>query len=91
MSERILTPDLCVIGAGSGGLSVASGAVQMGAICVICDRHCLKALNTFCKLSDLYEVDPEDVAEFVEYSEFLRETNERQKEFMERGAMINNM
>ena len=27
----ILTPDLCVIGAGSGGLSVAAGAVQMGA------------------------------------------------------------
>ena len=26
-----LTPDLCVIGGGSGGLSVAAGAVQMGA------------------------------------------------------------
>ena len=34
MSER-LTPDLCVIGAGSGGLSVAAGAVQMGASVVL--------------------------------------------------------
>jgi len=30
-----LTPDLCVIGAGSGGLSVAAGAVQMGASVVL--------------------------------------------------------
>ncbi|MEO1275728.1 MAG: hypothetical protein AAFV96_10140, partial [Pseudomonadota bacterium] len=29
-TER-LTPDLMIIGAGSGGLSVAAGAVQMGA------------------------------------------------------------
>ncbi|MGM0585340.1 MAG: dihydrolipoyl dehydrogenase family protein [Pseudomonadota bacterium] len=31
----VLKPDLCVIGAGSGGLSVASGAVQMGASVVL--------------------------------------------------------
>ena len=30
-----LTPDLCVIGAGSGGLSVAAGAAQMGASVVL--------------------------------------------------------
>ena len=30
-----LTPDLCIIGAGSGGLSVAAGAVQMGASVVL--------------------------------------------------------
>lgn len=30
-----LTPDLCVIGAGSAGLSVAAGAVQMGASVVL--------------------------------------------------------
>ena len=30
-----LTPDLCVIGAGSSGLSVAAGAVQMGASVVL--------------------------------------------------------
>lgn len=30
-----LTPDLCVIGGGSGGLSVAAGAVQMGASVVL--------------------------------------------------------
>ena len=33
-----LTPDLCVIGAGSGGLSVASGAAQMGADVVLIER-----------------------------------------------------
>ncbi len=31
----VLRPDLCVIGAGSGGLSVAAGAVQMGASVVL--------------------------------------------------------
>ena len=31
----VLTPDLCIIGAGSGGLSVAAGAVQMGASVVL--------------------------------------------------------
>lgn len=30
-----LTPDLCVVGAGSGGLAVAAGAVQMGASVVL--------------------------------------------------------
>ncbi|MDC0131872.1 FAD-dependent oxidoreductase [Alphaproteobacteria bacterium] len=34
MSEQITT-DICVIGAGSGGLSVAAGAVQMGAQVVL--------------------------------------------------------
>jgi pyruvate/2-oxoglutarate dehydrogenase complex dihydrolipoamide dehydrogenase (E3) component len=36
MSE--LTPDLCVIGAGAGGLAVAAGAVQMGASVVLVER-----------------------------------------------------
>ena len=31
----VLTPDLCVIGGGSGGLSTAAGAVQMGASVVL--------------------------------------------------------
>ena len=34
-----LTPDLCVIGGGSGGLSVAAGAVQMGASVVLIEGH----------------------------------------------------
>jgi len=34
-----LTPDLLVIGAGSGGLSVAAGAVQMGASVVLLEAH----------------------------------------------------
>ncbi|MBX2805147.1 MAG: FAD-dependent oxidoreductase [Hyphomicrobiales bacterium] len=35
----ILKPDLCVIGAGSGGLSVAAGAAQLGAEVVLLERH----------------------------------------------------
>ena len=34
----MLTPDLCVIGGGSGGLAVAAGAVQMGASVVLVER-----------------------------------------------------
>lgn len=34
-----LTPDLLVIGAGSGGLSLAAGAVQMGASVVLLEGH----------------------------------------------------
>src|SRR5712671_4974495 len=33
-----LAPDLCVIGAGSGGLAVAAGAAQMGAEVVLIER-----------------------------------------------------
>lgn len=33
--RETLTPDLCVVGAGSGGLSVAAGAAQMGASVVL--------------------------------------------------------
>jgi pyruvate/2-oxoglutarate dehydrogenase complex dihydrolipoamide dehydrogenase (E3) component len=33
-----LTPDLCVIGAGSGGLAVAAGAAQIGAEVVLVER-----------------------------------------------------
>jgi pyruvate/2-oxoglutarate dehydrogenase complex dihydrolipoamide dehydrogenase (E3) component len=35
----VLKPDLCVIGAGSGGLSVAAGASQLGAEVVLIERH----------------------------------------------------
>jgi pyruvate/2-oxoglutarate dehydrogenase complex dihydrolipoamide dehydrogenase (E3) component len=38
MAEE-LRPDLCVIGAGSGGLSVAAGAAQLGAEVVLIERH----------------------------------------------------
>jgi pyruvate/2-oxoglutarate dehydrogenase complex dihydrolipoamide dehydrogenase (E3) component len=38
MMERIKT-GICVIGAGSGGLSVAAGAVQMGASVVLLEGH----------------------------------------------------
>lgn len=38
MANR-LEPDLCIIGAGSGGLSVAAGAVQMGASVVLIEGH----------------------------------------------------
>src|SRR6516164_4289502 len=35
---RSMAPDLCVIGAGSGGLAVATGAAQMGAEVVLVER-----------------------------------------------------
>lgn len=35
---RDLEPDLCIIGAGSAGLSVAAGAQQMGATCVLVEK-----------------------------------------------------
>jgi len=35
----ILTPDICVIGAGSAGLSVAAGAAQLGAETVLIEAH----------------------------------------------------
>ncbi len=34
-----LTPDLCVIGAGSGGLSVAAAAAQLGVEVVLIEKH----------------------------------------------------
>lgn len=37
--NKVLTPDLCVIGGGSGGLSVAAGAVQMGASVLLVEGH----------------------------------------------------
>ena len=33
----MIKTDICIIGAGSGGLSVAAGAVQMGAKVVLCE------------------------------------------------------
>jgi pyruvate/2-oxoglutarate dehydrogenase complex dihydrolipoamide dehydrogenase (E3) component len=36
---KILTPDLCIIGAGSGGLSVAAAAALMGVPVVLIERH----------------------------------------------------
>lgn len=35
----VLKTDICVIGGGSGGLSVASGAVQMGARVILVEGH----------------------------------------------------
>ena len=35
---KILTPDLCIIGAGSAGLALAAGAAQMGAAVVLVER-----------------------------------------------------
>jgi pyruvate/2-oxoglutarate dehydrogenase complex dihydrolipoamide dehydrogenase (E3) component len=45
-----LTADLCIIGAGSGGLSVAAGAVQMGASVVLIEKGAMggDCLNTGC-------------------------------------------
>ena len=49
MSHQI-TPDLCVIGAGSGGLSVAAAAAQLGVDVVLIERGKMggDCLNTGC-------------------------------------------
>lgn len=49
MMEK-LNVDICVIGAGSGGLSVAAGAAQMGASTVLIEKHKMggDCLNTGC-------------------------------------------
>ncbi len=49
-SAKTLTPDLCVVGAGSAGLSVAAGAVQMGASVVLVEKGAMggDCLNTGC-------------------------------------------
>ena len=36
---ELLTPDICIIGAGSGGLLVAAGASQLGANVVLLERN----------------------------------------------------
>jgi pyruvate/2-oxoglutarate dehydrogenase complex dihydrolipoamide dehydrogenase (E3) component len=48
--SRLVTPDLCVIGAGSGGLTVAAGAAQLGASVVLVegDRMGGDCLNHGC-------------------------------------------
>ncbi|HAJ48656.1 MAG TPA: hypothetical protein DCL54_18925, partial [Alphaproteobacteria bacterium] len=38
MAERIKA-DFCIIGAGSGGLSVAAGAAQLGQKVVLIEKH----------------------------------------------------
>jgi pyruvate/2-oxoglutarate dehydrogenase complex dihydrolipoamide dehydrogenase (E3) component len=47
---RELTPDLCVIGAGAAGLSVAAAAIQFGAPVVLVERGEMggECLNTGC-------------------------------------------
>jgi pyruvate/2-oxoglutarate dehydrogenase complex dihydrolipoamide dehydrogenase (E3) component len=47
---QIVEADLCVIGAGSGGLSVAAGAAQMGAKTVLIEKGAMggDCLNTGC-------------------------------------------
>jgi pyruvate/2-oxoglutarate dehydrogenase complex dihydrolipoamide dehydrogenase (E3) component len=48
--SRLLTPDICVIGAGSGGLVTAAGASQLGAETVLIESHRMggDCLNTGC-------------------------------------------
>lgn len=50
LKNGVLHADICVIGAGSGGLSVAAGAVQMGASVVLIEKGEMggDCLNTGC-------------------------------------------
>ena len=47
---EILTPDICVIGGGSGGLSVAAAAAAFGVPTVLIEKHKMggDCLNTGC-------------------------------------------
>ncbi len=47
---EVLTPDICVIGGGSGGLSVAAAAAAFGVPCVLIERGKMggDCLNTGC-------------------------------------------
>lgn len=49
-TQNRMNVDLCIIGAGSGGLSIAAGAVQMGASVVLIERDKMggDCLNTGC-------------------------------------------
>jgi pyruvate/2-oxoglutarate dehydrogenase complex dihydrolipoamide dehydrogenase (E3) component len=48
--DGVLHADICIIGAGSGGLSVGAGAAQMGAAVVLIEKHLMggDCLNTGC-------------------------------------------
>jgi len=48
--DTLIQADLCIIGAGSGGLSVAAGAAQLGRSVVLIERHRMggDCLNTGC-------------------------------------------
>jgi pyruvate/2-oxoglutarate dehydrogenase complex dihydrolipoamide dehydrogenase (E3) component len=50
LRDGALQADLCIIGGGSGGLSVAAGAAQMGASVVLVEKHLMggDCLNTGC-------------------------------------------
>jgi pyruvate/2-oxoglutarate dehydrogenase complex dihydrolipoamide dehydrogenase (E3) component len=50
VTAKAITPDLCVVGAGSAGLSVAAGAAQMGAKVVLIEKGKMggDCLNTGC-------------------------------------------
>jgi len=50
MRHGVVVADICVIGAGSAGLSLAAGAVQMGASVVLIEKHRMggDCLNTGC-------------------------------------------
>jgi len=50
MNKSLINTDICIIGGGSGGLSVAAGAVQMGAKVVLIEKGAMggDCLNTGC-------------------------------------------
>ena len=71
MAERIET-DICVIGAGSGGLTVAAGAAQMGAKVVLIEKHKMggDCLNTGCVPSKALLAAAHDAQTFRDSARF---------------------
>lgn len=75
---KTISTDVCVIGAGSGGLSVAAGAVQMGASVVLIEGHELggDCLNFGCVPSKalLWAANQKPPLEFAAAKDHVRAT-----------------
>ncbi len=77
---KTISADICVIGAGSGGLSVAAGAVQMGARVVLVEGHEMggDCLNFGCVPSKalIWAANQNPPLEFAAAKDHVRETIE---------------
>ena len=72
MTKQILTPDVCVIGAGAGGLSVAAAAAAFGVPVVLVEQSRMggEHLNYGCVPSKALLAAAKRVASLKEFSKF---------------------
>ncbi|MGC0372337.1 MAG: hypothetical protein DGJ47_001049 [Rickettsiaceae bacterium] len=75
-SQKTLTPDFCIIGAGSGGLSFAAGAVQMGASVVLLEGRAMggDCLNYGCVPSKSLIHAAKTAHQYQKSSQFSKES-----------------